>query len=129
MNEPFLSLVLCGAKSIESRFSQKRCAPYGQVSDGDLILLKENSGPVVAIAVAGEIRHFQLDELSWETIWSDYRVPICADEQFVTQQIEASYATLIQLRAVLPLADISVEKRDRRGWVVLSERRSQLHLL
>ncbi|RBP05022.1 hypothetical protein DFR50_1376 [Roseiarcus fermentans] len=29
--EPFLSMVLSGEKTIESRFRRNRCAPYGEI--------------------------------------------------------------------------------------------------
>src|SRR5215210_2794220 len=48
--EPFLDYVLDGSKTVESRFSVNRCAPFGKVSPGDMVLLKRAGGPVVGIA-------------------------------------------------------------------------------
>ena len=50
--EPFLSMVLSGEKTIESRFSRNRCAPYGEINDGDIILLKGVARPICGIALA-----------------------------------------------------------------------------
>src|SRR4029077_16030744 len=50
--QPFLSLVLNGPKTVESRFSRNRCAPFGEVEGGDIILLKEVSGPIRGIGLA-----------------------------------------------------------------------------
>ncbi len=36
----------------ESRFSRIRCAPYGEIDDGDIILLKEVAGPICGLALA-----------------------------------------------------------------------------
>ena len=38
--------ILDGAKTIKSRFTKVRCAPYGKVHAGDLIYMKERGGPV-----------------------------------------------------------------------------------
>ena len=37
--EPFISLVLEGRKTIESRFGRTRCAPFDQVRAGDIIMM------------------------------------------------------------------------------------------
>jgi hypothetical protein len=44
--EPFLGYILDGSKTVESRFSNRQCAPFGRVRIGDIILLKGASGPV-----------------------------------------------------------------------------------
>ncbi len=51
-SEPYMSLVLSGEKTIESRFSRNRCAPYGEIGDGDIILLKEVAGPICGLVRA-----------------------------------------------------------------------------
>ena len=38
--EPFCSWLLVGTKTIESRFSRVRCAPYGTLSEGDVVVVK-----------------------------------------------------------------------------------------
>ena len=38
--------ILDGTKTIESRFTKVRCAPYGKVHAGDLVYMKESGGPV-----------------------------------------------------------------------------------
>ena len=58
--EPFLSMVLSGEKTIESRFSRNRCAPYGEIYDGDIILLKEVAGPICGLALARRIWSYDL---------------------------------------------------------------------
>src|SRR5882757_5711201 len=47
--EPYLSFVLEGKKTVESRFSVNRHAPYEQVRSGDLIVLKKSSGPICGV--------------------------------------------------------------------------------
>ena len=45
LTEPFLSLLMNGAKTIESRFSRVRCAPYGCLARGDVIAVKKDRRP------------------------------------------------------------------------------------
>jgi hypothetical protein len=37
LTEPFCSWLLEGTKTIESRFSRVRCAPYGTLAEGDIV--------------------------------------------------------------------------------------------
>ena len=43
-SEPYLSFVLDGVKTVESRFSRVRCAPFQQIRSGDIILVKQSGG-------------------------------------------------------------------------------------
>src|SRR5437899_128672 len=63
--EPFLRFVLDGSKTIESRFSVNRCAPYRAVEAGDLVLLKRPAGPVVAVAEVAQVWYYELDASAW----------------------------------------------------------------
>src|ERR1700680_4435376 len=58
--EPFLGYVLDGSKTVESRFSVNRCAPFGKVSRGDVVLLKRAGGAVVGIARVRTVWSYQL---------------------------------------------------------------------
>src|SRR5437762_3014223 len=66
--EPFLQFVLDGSKTIESRFSVNRRAPYGAVRTGDMLLLKRPAGPVVAVAEVAQVWYYELDPGAWATI-------------------------------------------------------------
>jgi len=121
MVEPFLSYMLEGRKTIESRFSVKRTAPFNRIHPGDVILLKKAGGPVVAICLARDTWFYRLDPDSWRTIKEDFASYICAqDPGFWQERERASFATLIKVVRVTPIEHIRVEKRDRRGWVVLT---------
>lgn len=129
MSEPFLTYVLQGKKSVESRFSEKRVAPYGRVDAGDLLLFKRSAGAVLAAAIVTAVQQFRLDESAWELIWTRYGDALCASEAFLSTRTEAVYATLMTFCRVRTLQEIAIDKRDRRGWVVLSECERQLDLL
>jgi len=118
--EPYLQYVLDGSKTIESRFSTRRFAPYNQVGQGDIILLKKSSGPVVGICQVMTAWFYQLENKSWGEIKQNYSADLCAqDPKFWQDRKGASFATLIRIGHVLPVEPFAVDKRDRRGWVVL----------
>ena len=127
--EPFLTYVLDGSKSIESRFSTKQCAPFRRVAPGDVILLKAASGPIRGICAVAKTWFFDLRAVPLSTLRARYAESICATEDsFWRSREKADFATLIKLRWVRELRPMTCPKRDRRGWVVLDGNRDQLAL-
>lgn len=127
--EPFLTYVLDGRKSIESRFSTRQCAPFRRVSVGDIILLKEASGPVRGICEVAKTWYFDLESMPLSEVRERFADGICAtDDDFWRAREKADYATLLKLRCVREVSPLSCPKRDRRGWVVLPSIREQLPL-
>lgn len=124
--EPFLSLVLNGRKTVESRFSRNRCAPFGEVAEGDTILIKAVAGPVRGIALAEAAWFFDLALVPLNRLKDRFGATICADEDFWHARRAAAYATLIQLAETTTIDPLFCNKRDRRGWVPLRSRQSTL---
>jgi len=123
MHEPYLSYVLAGRKSVESRFSRHRVAPFDQVGLGDLLLLKSQSGPVTGVARVAHVDSYRLDPVIWASIRNRFSAALCVtDERFWVERREARYATLMRLAAALAVEPLVLEKRDRRPWVVLVPR-------
>lgn len=120
--EPFLSLVLSRRKTIESRFSRYRCAPYGEVFEGDIILIKEVAGPICGVALAGRVWSFDLEREPITRIKERFARDICGDDAFWASLEDARYATIIELASTVPVAPTRCDKRDRRGWVSLRSR-------
>lgn len=119
--EPYLQFVLDGRKTIESRFSSHRCAPYQKVQDGDILLLKRSSGPVVGLCEVTSVWFYHLDPESWKTIKREFAEALCAqDPTFWESRRHASYATLMRIQHVYPITPVNFVKSDRRGWVLLS---------
>lgn len=121
-SEPFLSKVLSGEKTIESRFSRNRCAPYGEIGDGDIILLKEVAGPICGLALARRSWCYDLATEPIDRIRLRFGAEIGADDRFWASRAEAAYATLIELHSPAAISPVACEKRDRRGWVALRSR-------
>ena len=121
-SEPFLSLVLSGEKTIESRFSRNRCAPYGEIGDGDIILLKELAGPIRGVSLARRVWSYDLSSEPIGRVRDRFGDDICADGAFWASRADALYATLIELDVTAPLDAVRCDKKDRRGWVALRSR-------
>ncbi len=120
--EPYLSLVIDGRKTIESRFGVHMCAPHGRVSANDLLLLKRASGPVIAVCQVVTTWFFDLRATALDRIRERFAGPLCAeDPAFWLARAHASFATLMKIDRVTALEPITVQKRDRRGWVVVRE--------
>jgi ASCH domain len=120
MVEPYLSYILDGKKSIESRFSKNAIAPYLQIESDDLVLLKLTGGPVVGCFTTDSVEFVTLSELEFERLRINYSDAICADDNFWQARLGKRYATLIGVREPLELPPVSVAKSDRRGWVTLA---------
>lgn len=120
--QPFLSMVLSGEKTIESRFSRNRCAPYGEIDDGDIILLKEVAGPICGLALARRIWCYDLESEPIDRIRHRFGGGICANDEFWSSRADALYATLIELDVPASIVPVGCDKRDRRGWVSLRSR-------
>ena len=121
--EPFLGYILDGTKTVESRFSVNRCAPFGRVSKGDVVLLKRAGGPVVGIVRVWAVWTYRLEEKSWGLIRQQFAKALrVQDPEFWERRRAASYATLMSIDRVLTLKPIEWAKRDRRGWVILQSK-------
>ncbi len=128
--EPYLQFILNGRKTVESRFSAHRCAPYQRVHRGDVVLLKRSGGPIIGVCQIVNSWFYRLDPKSWRTIREEFTQALCAqDPTFWKERERASFATLMRLQHVLPITPIRCTKRDRRGWVVLQPSATQLELL
>lgn len=118
--EPYLSFMFEGLKTVESRFSVNRCAPYKKVRRGDVILLKKTGGAVVGLCHASHVWDYALEPGSLGEIKDRFGLAICAQgPEFWDARAKAAYATLIRVERIEAIKPVTVPKRDRRGWVVL----------
>jgi len=118
--EPFLSFILQGRKTVESRFSSRLRPPHKRVKKGDVVLLKRAGGAVVGICRVSYVWFYTLDPESLALIYERFAEALCADTPDFWEQREGkSYATLMKINRVLPIEPLLCRKRDRRGWVVM----------
>lgn len=128
MQEPYLSYLIEGKKTIESRFTLNRIAPFDYARRGDVILFKGPGPNVTAVGVIAEVLQFHLNSKTWPVIKADHAAAICADDDFFEARKDAVFATLMRMLRIDVIDAVKVEKRDRRGWVVMLPRRPQEQL-
>ena len=126
VSQPFLDYILDGRKTIESRFSRNRCAPFCMVAPGDIILFKQVGGPVCGLSVASRVWYYDLTRMPIENIRQQFDDRICADEDFWGAHRHSSYASLVSLSQTIRIEPVRCNKRDRRGWVLLRSRQLEL---
>jgi len=119
MSEPFLTYVFNGKKTVESRFSLHKVAPFNKVHVGDSVLLK--AGLVVGCFTVGWVKYFDLTSLPIQMIAANYNEAICGSPDFWRGKSTKRYATLVGVTKVRRLTSIAIKKRDRRGWVSIVE--------
>lgn len=130
LTEPYYSWLLDGTKTIESRFSRIRCAPYETLAEGDVIAVKKTGGMVTGAFQAGHVRSYQLTPQRVAQLRDKYADQIRAtDDEFWQRRIDCAYATLVDVTYVEPLPGLAFPKKDRRGWVQLTRTSVQQALL
>lgn len=119
--------ILAGEKTIESRFSQKRIAPFGEVKVGDMVYIKPPGKEVVGQFKVKKVLSFEgLEKEDWDMIQERYGAGLSlgtksADEKFFDGHKNAQFGTLIFISQVeqFIISPVKISKSDLRGWVVL----------
>ena len=60
VRQPYLGMILDGAKTAEARLSRSRRVPYTGLESGQTIYLKPPGGPICARATAGRVHRVEL---------------------------------------------------------------------
>jgi len=121
LREPYLSRILMGVKTIESRFLRVRTAPYGRVAVDDRLLLKRSGGPITATARVAKVAFYDnLTPARVAALIDQHAAGLCLDDDVLDRAQRSRYAVLIWLSDVTPIEHPPLlNKRDRRAWVVL----------
>lgn len=123
--EPYLSFILEGKKTVESRFSQSRQPPYERVAADDILILKRSSGPIQGICRVTDVWFYELEPETWFEI-ERFAQALCMDASpFWESKRQATYATLMRVSNVASLPSMNVSKLDPRGWVTLRQHMSR----
>ena len=118
MVEPYLSRILDGEKTIESRFSTKRINPYDKISSGDIVVLKKSSGSVVAVFEVETAMFKQIkNDNDFEAIRKDYGKELCLNDEFWIRKKDAKYVTLIRISHLQTLSPVIINKANRQSWM------------
>ncbi len=117
LREPYLSRILMGVKTIESRFLQVRTAPYGRVAVDDRLLLKRSGRPIAATARVAKVALYDnLTPARVAVLIDQHAAGLCLDGDVLDRALRSRYAVLIWLGDVAPIEHPPrLNKRDRRA--------------
>lgn len=114
--------ILSGKKTIETRFSKSKIAPFAQVCAGDLIYIKPSGKDLIGQFKVEKVIFWDgLDKKDMQKIKQDYGKEIMADESYWKSKLDSKYGTLIFIGQTnrFITSPINFSKKDLRGWVVL----------
>lgn len=117
-------LILQGKKTVESRFSKFKIAPFGMISAGDLVYIKPSGKDIIGqFRVKKVITYDGLDLNDLSNLRKRYGWQLGVGKDYWQQKGDARYGTLIFIGEVDPFitAPIKINKKDLRGWVVLDQ--------
>jgi hypothetical protein len=118
--EPYFTFISEGKKSIETRFSKNRIAPFECIEKGDIILLKRSGAGIAGVCVVDQVWFYHLLPGSLDKIKEQFGRGICpSNSDFWDERQSASYCSLIWITSFRSFEDIPFKKSDRRGWVIL----------
>ena len=117
--QPWLDAIRQGRKTVESRFSKNRMAPYHRISVADVVFVKESCGACLGWLELDGVEFFDLRETKLETLRLQYGAQLCVDEGFWQNKAASRYATLLFLREYHPLIPFNLHKHSRQTWLVL----------
>ena len=121
--EPYIQYMISGKKTIESRITKNKCMPYGKVEKGDLVILKQTSGPVLAVFSVAEVNSFDTRYSSLPEIRDTYQKQLCIHDDWWENKKDARYAALIGIREIAALQPIRLAlEKNRQSWIILRER-------
>lgn len=120
MREPFLSLLLSGRKTIESRFGVRKSAPWHRINRGDLVMVASGGPLLRGCFTAGDVVYLDLLTSHVDGIENRYGDALAtwAEADFWERRANARWASLVEVVDLLTFEPVKVRKRDMRGWVV-----------
>lgn len=127
MGKSAIEAILSGHKTIETRFSLHKIAPFGVISKGDLVYIKPPGEEVIGQFRVKKVFCFDgLTEDDMDDIFVKYGSQIGVGNEkennnYQTAKKQSKYGTLIFIgdSERFITSPIKIKKSDQRGWMVL----------
>lgn len=121
--KPYLELILAGHKRVECRLTRQARNPFGRIEIGQRIYFKQSTGPYGATAIAEHIIfEDNLTPKRVKQIRRDNNDLICGDAAFWNSKRHSSFATLIWLTDIQPIASgPAIRPLQGVAWLTLEE--------
>lgn len=111
--------MLDGKKTIESRISKNKIAPYDRITKDDVVVVKKSGGGVVAFFTIKEVKFIDLRDNNISEIRNKYNNELCVSDEFWMQKKDASYATLMFIDKLIKLEEFKINKKGMQTWIIL----------
>ncbi len=122
LKKHYLDKILDGSKKIELRLLKSAVPPFGCVSVGDTLVLKQSCGPVCAVAQIAALKQISnLNPAKIAQLKAQYNHLIGGDDEFWKFKSDCKFAVLCWLKNVKSIAPVWIYKKDWRAWVVLKK--------
>ena len=122
LKKEYLDKILDGSKQVELRLTKTAVPPFGCSAAGDILVLKESSGPVCAVAQVSAIKQVtDLNPVKIAQLKSQYNHLICGADAYWQFKSDSQFAVLLWLKNIRSIAPIRIYKKDWRAWVVLKK--------
>ncbi len=119
--EPYLTYMLDGEKTIESRFSKKMIIPWNKIALDDIVFVKKSGGDVLAYFKIKDLQFINLDEYSIQDIKKKYSKELCVNNEFWELKKDSKYATLIFIKEIVKIKPIKVTKKGMNSWIKIKK--------
>ncbi|MBN1435723.1 MAG: ASCH domain-containing protein [Sedimentisphaerales bacterium] len=113
----YLNLILAGKKTVESRLTKQKRTPFGQIQPGELIYLKQSSGPIRATAIAHKVKLFKnLTPNQIKNIEKQYNHLILGNNEYWHSKADAQFCTLVWLKNITPITPYRIQRSGMAAW-------------
>lgn len=127
-SKPAIDQIFSGQKTVETRFSQKKIAPFGQIGIGDIVYIKPPGADILGQFMVKKVVFFEgIGDEEWSLIKTRWGKLLSLgskeeDEKYFKNHSLAKFGSLIFIANVEQFitAPIRYKKKDLRGWVVLN---------
>jgi ASC-1-like (ASCH) protein len=116
MRNPYLRMIMDEKKTIESRFTVNKIAPYHQVSKGDVIYFKQSGKQDIILAANAVKAEYYEGAIAFDML-RKLQIEIGIDEEYIQKKLGARYLSLIWLSNVRWVDCIHFIKHDQRTWI------------
>ena len=116
---PYLSLIFSHKKTIESRWSIRKIAPYKKINEGDRLLLKLSGKPILGEAYVDKVLFFEdLNPQEVKNLMEKYKDELQINDEYYEIKKSSKYATLIWLKDVKEYeSPTEFKKNNQLSWI------------
>lgn len=117
LKQPYFNMILSGEKTIESRWSVHKIAPYNKVKIGDILYLKETGKNVYYKAICSDVKFFEITHEVINMIKEKYGDGIKMRDY--SDCYNKKYCSLIWISNIEKIEEMKVKRSNGAGWIIM----------